>query len=102
MLAVGVLTLDYGHLPWYRVVNALAGPTVHLVLGMLGVIWAGSNDGLVWVTDKDGREIGILKALERADGNVTQTARLLNLQRTTLIEKINKYELRSVSTLVAA
>src|SRR5260370_26486936 len=23
-----------------RVVNALAGPTVHLVLGMLGVIWA--------------------------------------------------------------
>ena len=44
----------------------------------------------------------ILKALERADGNVTQTARLLNLQRTTLIEKINKYELRSVSTLVAA
>lgn len=39
----------------------------------------------------------ILKALERAEGNVTQTARLLNLQRTTLIEKINKYDLRSVS-----
>lgn len=38
----------------------------------------------------------ILKALERAQGNVTQTARLLQLQRTTLIEKINKYELRSV------
>lgn len=37
----------------------------------------------------------ILKALERTDGNVTQTARLLQLQRTTLIEKINKYELRA-------
>lgn len=39
----------------------------------------------------------ILKALERAEGNVTQTARLLNLQRTTLIEKINKYDLRSAA-----
>lgn len=36
----------------------------------------------------------IVKALQRADGNVTQTAKLLNLQRTTLIEKLNKYELR--------
>ncbi len=44
----------------------------------------------------------ILKALERAEGNVTQTARLLNLQRTTLIEKINKYELRGASTLAVA
>ncbi|MGB1967569.1 MAG: helix-turn-helix domain-containing protein, partial [Litorivicinaceae bacterium] len=26
-------------------------------------------------------------------GNVSQSARLLNLQRTTLIEKINKYKL---------
>ena len=33
-------------------------------------------------------------ALERSNGNVSQTARLLNLQRTTLIEKINKYQLR--------
>jgi sigma-54 dependent transcriptional regulator, flagellar regulatory protein len=39
----------------------------------------------------------ILKALERAQGNVTQTARLLNLQRTTLIEKINKYDLRTAA-----
>lgn len=36
----------------------------------------------------------ITQALTRTDGNVSQTARLLNLQRTTLIEKINKYELR--------
>jgi sigma-54 specific flagellar transcriptional regulator A len=37
----------------------------------------------------------ILQALERTEGNVSQTARLLNLQRTTLIEKLNKYDLRT-------
>jgi sigma-54 specific flagellar transcriptional regulator A len=37
----------------------------------------------------------IEQALERNSGNVSRTAKLLNLQRTTLIEKINKYELRS-------
>ena len=37
----------------------------------------------------------IEQALSRAEGNVSRTARLLQLQRTTLIEKINKYELRS-------
>jgi len=36
----------------------------------------------------------IIQALARTDGNVSQTARLLNLQRTTLIEKLNKYDLR--------
>jgi sigma-54 dependent transcriptional regulator, flagellar regulatory protein len=36
----------------------------------------------------------ILQALERSQGNVSKTARLLNLQRTTLIEKLNKYDLR--------
>jgi sigma-54 dependent transcriptional regulator, flagellar regulatory protein len=36
----------------------------------------------------------IEQALRRTNGNVSQTARLLQLQRTTLIEKINKYELR--------
>ena len=35
------------------------------------------------------------QALQRNSGNVSRTAKLLNLQRTTLIEKINKYELRS-------
>lgn len=35
----------------------------------------------------------IVKALEESNGNVSQSARLLNLQRTTLIEKINKYKL---------
>jgi sigma-54 specific flagellar transcriptional regulator A len=35
----------------------------------------------------------IAQALNRAEGNVSKTARLLNLQRTTLIEKINKYGL---------
>ncbi len=35
----------------------------------------------------------IKKALEKANGNVSQTARLLGLQRTTLIEKINKHNL---------
>ena len=35
----------------------------------------------------------IEQALERNSGNVSRTAKLLNLQRTTLIEKINKYEL---------
>ncbi|MFM8576810.1 MAG: helix-turn-helix domain-containing protein [Limnohabitans sp.] len=43
----------------------------------------------------------ILKALERAQGNVTQTARLLQLQRTTLIEKINKYDLRGALAVAA-
>jgi sigma-54 specific flagellar transcriptional regulator A len=37
----------------------------------------------------------IVQALNRSDGNISQTARLLRLQRTTLIEKINKYGLRS-------
>jgi len=36
----------------------------------------------------------IMQALNRAGGNVSQTARLLNLQRTTLIVKLDKYELR--------
>ena len=36
----------------------------------------------------------IEQALERNSGNVSRTAKLLNLQRTTLIEKINKYEMR--------
>ncbi len=36
----------------------------------------------------------IEQALSRNSGNVSRTAKLLNLQRTTLIEKINKYELR--------
>ncbi len=36
----------------------------------------------------------IMQALTRTDGNVSQTARLLSLQRTTLIEKIQKYALR--------
>ncbi len=35
----------------------------------------------------------IKQALEESEGNVSQSARLLNLQRTTLIEKINKYNL---------
>lgn len=35
----------------------------------------------------------IQQALGKASGNVSQTARLLNLQRTTLIEKINKHGL---------
>ena len=35
----------------------------------------------------------IQQALDKAAGNVSQTARLLNLQRTTLIEKINKFGL---------
>jgi sigma-54 specific flagellar transcriptional regulator A len=37
----------------------------------------------------------IEQALTRSHGNVSKTAKLLNLQRTTLIEKINKYDLRS-------
>lgn len=37
----------------------------------------------------------IVQALARSDGNISQTARLLRLQRTTLIEKINKYGLRA-------
>ena len=37
----------------------------------------------------------IEQALSRNSGNVSRTAKLLNLQRTTLIEKINKYELRA-------
>jgi len=37
----------------------------------------------------------IVQALARSEGNISQTARLLRLQRTTLIEKINKYGLRT-------
>ncbi len=37
----------------------------------------------------------IEQALARTQGNVSRTAKLLQLQRTTLIEKINKYELRA-------
>lgn len=39
----------------------------------------------------------IEQALALNRGNVSKTAKLLQLQRTTLIEKINKYELRSAS-----
>jgi sigma-54 specific flagellar transcriptional regulator A len=39
----------------------------------------------------------IEQALSRNSGNVSRTAKLLNLQRTTLIEKINKYDLRSAA-----
>jgi len=35
----------------------------------------------------------IKQALEKSEGNVSRTARFLNTQRTTLIEKINKYKL---------
>jgi len=39
-------------------------------------------------------EIALIKeALKKSDGNVTKAAKLLNLGRTTLIEKINKYKL---------
>jgi len=37
----------------------------------------------------------IYEALQRTAHNVSQTARLLSIRRTTLIEKINKYELTS-------
>ena len=43
----------------------------------------------------------IIQALNRTAGNVSQTARLLNLQRTTLIEKLNKYDLRQGTLPVA-
>ena len=39
----------------------------------------------------------IREALSKAKGNVSKTARLLSLQRTTLIEKINKYGIKQVS-----
>jgi sigma-54 specific flagellar transcriptional regulator A len=35
----------------------------------------------------------IAQALSRTKGNVSQTARILNVQRTTLIEKIQKFGL---------
>ena len=37
----------------------------------------------------------IEQALQQAEGNVSQTARILAIQRTTLIEKINKYNLKA-------
>jgi sigma-54 specific flagellar transcriptional regulator A len=37
----------------------------------------------------------IQKALEESNGNVSKTAKLLSVQRTTLIEKINKYSINS-------
>jgi sigma-54 specific flagellar transcriptional regulator A len=41
----------------------------------------------------------ISQALLRTDGNVSKTARLLSLQRTTLIEKIHKYALRPAASV---
>jgi sigma-54 specific flagellar transcriptional regulator A len=39
-------------------------------------------------------EIGLIrKALEQADGTVAEAARLLNIRRTTLVEKLRKYRL---------
>ena len=39
-------------------------------------------------------EIGLIrKALEEADGTVAEAARLLNIRRTTLVEKLRKYRL---------
>jgi sigma-54 dependent transcriptional regulator, flagellar regulatory protein len=38
----------------------------------------------------------IRQALAHSEGNVSQTAKLLRLQRTTLIEKLQKYELRGL------
>jgi sigma-54 specific flagellar transcriptional regulator A len=39
-------------------------------------------------------EIGLIrKALEEADGTVAEAARLLNMRRTTLVEKLRKYRL---------
>lgn len=37
----------------------------------------------------------IERALDQAEGNISKTARILNVQRTTLIEKINKYALKA-------
>ena len=37
----------------------------------------------------------IEQALKNSSGNVSKTARLLNIQRTTLIEKINRYGISS-------
>ena len=37
----------------------------------------------------------IEKALNNSSGNVSKTARLLKIQRTTLIEKINRYGIKS-------
>lgn len=44
----------------------------------------------------------IEQALLRTEGNVSRTAKLLQVQRTTLIEKINKYELRSDTQAAAS
>jgi len=39
-------------------------------------------------------EIGLIRqALEKADGTVAEAARLLNMRRTTLVEKLRKYRL---------
>jgi len=36
----------------------------------------------------------LTQAMARTGGNVSQTARMLHLQRTTLIEKLHKYDVR--------
>ena len=54
------------------------------------------NDGLPLKKHLADIEKNLIRlALQRAQGNISQTARLLNLQRTTLVEKINKYQLKS-------
>ena len=41
----------------------------------------------------NGLLFGCKQALIESEGNVTKTAKTLNVQRTTLIEKINKYSI---------
>ena len=62
---------------------------------MMAQGWDSIPDGGFGLRDKL-KEIEkkfIENALEKSGGNVSKTARLLNMQRTTLIEKINKYKI---------
>ena len=69
---------------------------------------ASAGDGATWLPDEgfdleryiEGVELTLIKrSLERTQGNKVQAARLLNLKRTTLIEKLKRLERGSHSAL---
>jgi sigma-54 specific flagellar transcriptional regulator A len=86
--AVAEPTADYGCVASdveQSILMAQGGPTVVL-----------PPEGLSLKDHLADMERSLLEqALARAGGNVSQTARLLQLQRTTLIEKLNKYAMRA-------
>jgi sigma-54 specific flagellar transcriptional regulator A len=64
------------------------------IAGYTAVESALQNGGINLKDHLSAIEIGLIRqALEKADGTVAEAARLLNMRRTTLVEKLRKYRL---------